>query len=338
VSQSCYSEYNVLQESVLEDFTQNACYNLTRRKTLLDQLGGLPETIVENAEWLYMITEETRHSLSIEGFFATEQELKAILKGRKTEPEILNYFRMAQTSYDFALQYYRQGEPLRLDLPLLRHIHSELFRELTLRRGDFRRGAIQIQGAKVQPPPFDVDQYVRSFCQLASGLLETQPLLPSLARIHTLFESIHPFEDGNGRVGRILLNCLAVNKGYPPIIIKGIQTEERNRYYQALEAADVGFHQGFFAPSPQALRQQLEQGSFQPLEALLYEGLQPRIDRMIATSLQHREPLLEFKELAPQFKVKEGTLRQWVNRGKLIALKQGNKLYSHPKLYLDAKQ
>jgi Fic family protein len=311
---------------------------MAERKALLDHLGGLPETIVENTEWLYMLEEETRHSLSIEGYFATEQELRAILRGRKTEPEILNYFRMAQVSYDLALQYYREKQALRLDLPFLRHIHSELFRELSPRRGEFRRGAIQIQGAKVKPPTFDVEQYVRSFCQISQDLMKSQSLLPALARVHTLFESIHPFEDGNGRVGRILLNCLTVNQGYPPIVIKGIRKEERQRYYQALETADVGFHQGFSSTDQQQIRKQLEQGNFQSLEMLLSEGLQPRMDRLIATVFQKQAPLLEFKELAPQMGVKEGTLRQWVNRGKLIAIKKGNKLYSHPQLYLEARR
>jgi hypothetical protein len=45
--------------------SQNYCDSIRQRKALLDELGGLPETIVENQEWLYMLEEETRHSLSI---------------------------------------------------------------------------------------------------------------------------------------------------------------------------------------------------------------------------------------------------------------------------------
>lgn len=316
--------------------SKNYCDKLRQRKALLDELGGLPSTIVENQEWLYMLEEETRHSLSIEGYFATEQELKAILRGRKSEPEILNYYRTAQTLYDLGLQYYRD-RMLLLNLPLIRHIHSELFREVGLlsrSRGQFRQGTISIQGAKVKPPSVDLEQYVKAFCQFSLHCLENSPLLSALARIHTLFESIHPFEDGNGRVGRILLNYLAVSQGYPPIVIKGIQKEERQRYYQALETADLGFHEGFSTPSFEYLRQRLELGQFQPLEQLLYEGLKPRLDQMVAATLELKEPLLEFKDLALHFGVKEGTLRQWVKRDKLIALKRGNKLYSHPSLYL----
>lgn len=52
------------------------CDSFIKRKKLLDELGKLPEAIVENQECLYLLEEDTRHSLSIEGYFATEEELK----------------------------------------------------------------------------------------------------------------------------------------------------------------------------------------------------------------------------------------------------------------------
>jgi len=317
----------------MAEYDANICYSIPERKALLDDLGGLPETTVQNTEWLYMLEEDTRQSLSIEGYFATDQELEAVLAGRKTAPEIANYFRAAQAMYDFALQYYRD-HIVRLDVPLVRHIHSELFREMDARRGEFRRAGIHIHGAKVQPPEFDVELYVRTALALSVRFLQELPILSALARAHTLFESIHPFSDGNGRVGRILLNYAAISLGYPPIIIKGWTPEERRRYYHALEAADRGFHEGFPDPEPHALEARLHDGNFAPLELLLCEGLLPRLDRIAAIALEQHEPLLDFKELAARLGVKEVTLRLWIHRGKLIAIKRGKKLYSHPRLIL----
>lgn len=57
------------------------------------------------------------------------------------------------------------------------------------------------------------------------------------AQFHGRFENIHPFEDGNGRVGRFLLNAILVNAGYPPIIIRKTQ---RVSYFNALEDSDHG--------------------------------------------------------------------------------------------------
>ncbi|MBN2142420.1 Fic family protein [Candidatus Woesearchaeota archaeon] len=56
-------------------------------------------------------------------------------------------------------------------------------------------------------------------------------------KFHHKFERIHPFADGNGRVGRMLLNHILIRKGYYPIIIR---KSHRNRYLKALRAADLG--------------------------------------------------------------------------------------------------
>ena len=56
------------------------------------------------------------------------------------------------------------------------------------------------------------------------------------AYFHAKFENIHPFADGNGRVGRLAMNYLLVLHGHPPIII---HEEDRRDYYDALEAWDT---------------------------------------------------------------------------------------------------
>lgn len=309
--------------------------SIVLRLALLHNLGGLPEAGVRNDEWLYMLQEETRQSLSIEGYFATEQELKAVLAGRKSFPEIMNYFRAAQGLYDLGLQQHREQE-LNLNVSLLRHIHSELFRDLDERRGVFRRGGIVINKAKVTPPAQDVDEYVRAFVQAVPPLIRQYRPIGALARIHVLFESIHPFHDGNGRAGRILLNYLAVSLGLPPIIIKGMRETDRERYYAALEAGDAGFHEHFSPPRASELLLDLGLGDFEPMEALLLEGVLPQLDALIVGAVETEDPpLVTLRDLAPTFGVQEATLRQWVTRGKLIAIKRGGRLMSHAGLLVD---
>lgn len=67
--------------------------------------------------------------------------------------------------------------------------------------------------------------------------------LQKAALFHARFEKIHPFEDGNGRVGRILLNAILLEHGYPPLIIRKTQ---RVAYFGALAAADKDHYEKLF--------------------------------------------------------------------------------------------
>jgi hypothetical protein len=62
-------------------------------------------------------------------------------------------------------------------------------------------------------------------------------LVESLAERHAEFERIHPFRDGNGRVGRLLINLMLVRSGAPPMVI---YKRDRDRYLRALRRADGG--------------------------------------------------------------------------------------------------
>lgn len=71
---------------------------------------------------------------------------------------------------------------------------------------------------------------------------EKKPMHPlqKAALFHARFEKMHPFEDGNGRVGRILLNAILLEHNYPPLIIRKTQ---RIAYFHALGAADRGYYE-----------------------------------------------------------------------------------------------
>ena len=71
-----------------------------------------------------------------------------------------------------------------------------------------------------------------------NSLDATHAVFPeALARAHCRFEQIHPFLDGNGRTGRLILNLILVRLGYPPAVI---YKRDRTRYLRALQRADEG--------------------------------------------------------------------------------------------------
>lgn len=61
------------------------------------------------------------------------------------------------------------------------------------------------------------------------------PFIHRIAQLHAEFESIHPFIDGNGRIGRVLNNYLLIREGFPPIIVRN---KEKETYYSALRSYD----------------------------------------------------------------------------------------------------
>lgn len=71
---------------------------------------------------------------------------------------------------------------------------------------------------------------------------DTNPILLA-ADFHYKFIRIHPFDDGNGRIARILMNFILMQNGYPPVIVK---TQEKPQYIAALEQADAGVFEPFF--------------------------------------------------------------------------------------------
>ncbi len=83
---------------------------------------------------------------------------------------------------------------------------------------------------------------------------ETNPILFA-AEFHYRFIRIHPFDDGNGRSARLLMNFILMQYGFPPVIIK---TEDKENYFAALRLADAGELSGFVAYIAVNLNRSLE--------------------------------------------------------------------------------
>lgn len=83
------------------------------------------------------------------------------------------------------------------------------------------------------PPEFIKKQMHENIDELNSDL--TTPLIYKIAQFHCKFESIHPFIDGNGRLGRVINNYMLIRAGFPPIIIRN---KEKQKYYSAIRAYD----------------------------------------------------------------------------------------------------
>ena len=166
--------------------------------------------------------------------------------------EVRGYGTAADWVYGHAIQPGEWTDHAVVSITELRHIHELAMTPVwdvsphphgSEREGGrgpiFREHDIQPFPGGMTPPPWsDVPALVNAWISNAQSLTGTDDaMLPeALASLHARFEQIHPFLDGNGRTGRLVLNLLLVRLGYPPAII---YKNNRSRYLAALRRADL---------------------------------------------------------------------------------------------------
>jgi Fic family protein len=102
--------------------------------------------------------------------------------------------------------------------------------------GRFRSSGEYVRvGTHIAPAPEQVEGLLTEMLVRFASDLAVHPV-ERLARVHLTFEHIHPFIDGNGRIGRVVLNYLLYQLGFPPIIVR---TKGKEKYYATLREFDV---------------------------------------------------------------------------------------------------
>lgn len=125
-------------------------------------------------------------------------------------------------------------QPLTIDMLLLLHkmLLSNIREEVS---GRFRKEGEMVRvGNHIGLPPEFIEKRLQEVLINYHSEIEI-PIIHRVARLHTEFENIHPFIDGNGRIGRVLNNYLLIREGFPPIIVRN---KEKDAYYSALRLYD----------------------------------------------------------------------------------------------------
>lgn len=206
-------------------------------KARLDAARPLPPHTLASLREKLML-EWTYHSNAIEGNTLTLRETKVVLEGITVGGKTLREHFEA-TNHRDAILYVE--EIVAKDEPLsewqIRNIHNLVLKGIDDgQAGRYRLENVVIAGASTTPPDFlHLPAEMAGLIQWHEGAASLHPLVRA-AELHTRFVKIHPFVDGNGRTGRLLLNFELMKAGYPPAIIR---KEDRLSYYDALDEACV---------------------------------------------------------------------------------------------------
>ncbi len=200
--------------------------------------------------------------LLITPFVRREAEMSSRIEGTQANIEQLYLFEIEQrtaeskmpdvrevANYAHALEY---GLKRTLELPvclrLLRELHEVLLKDVRGEQkapGKFRTvqnwigsgGCTIQQAAYVPPPPEQMEAALDAFEKFINAPLDRLPVLIWLAMVHYQFEAIHPFLDGNGRIGRLLITMLLCTKGLldkPLLYLSAYFERHRQEYYERL--------------------------------------------------------------------------------------------------------
>ncbi len=219
-----------------------------RAASAIGRLDGLTAILPATPLFLFMyVRKEALLSSQIEG---TQSSLSDLLLFENDEiPKILTDDIAEVSNYVAAIYHgigrLREGFPL--SLRLLREVHEILLkssRGASKQPGEFRQSQNWIGGARpseavfVPPPPHRLDKCLGAFERFLHDKRDGIPPLIRAGLAHAQFETIHPFLDGNGRLGRLLITLMLCEAGIlrePVLYLSLFFKRRRDDYYRLLQ-------------------------------------------------------------------------------------------------------
>jgi Fic family protein len=179
----------------------------------------------------------TYHSNKIEGSTLSENETGDIIFRNLTLPHHSLTEHLEAKNHQVALDYLfsRMADSGQIDETFILKLHGILMNGVRPDAGLYRQHGVRIVGAYVPTA-----NYLKVSRLMAGWFLEvnkpTSDVIAKVARTHASFEQIHPFADGNGRIGRLLALAILLKNNYAPAIIR---QENKRRYYLYLNQAQL---------------------------------------------------------------------------------------------------
>lgn len=177
----------------------------------------------------------TYNTNSIEGSSLSEPETAAILFQNVALPNKDLIEQLEAKNHQTALEYlFRHIEERKnINKAMILKLHGILMNGIRQDAGAYRRHAVRIVGANIATAnylkvPILMDRLIKDIRRPVKDIIN------HVAVTHSRFEAIHPFSDGNGRIGRLLIHAMLLQRNLPPATIK---QEKRQFYYSYLNKA-----------------------------------------------------------------------------------------------------
>ncbi|MGB8347682.1 MAG: Fic family protein [Ktedonobacteraceae bacterium] len=279
---------------------------LLQKKQRLDRYRPLEGFTAQRlSQDLRLLT--TYHSNAIEGNTLSLHETQVVLEyGITVDGHPLREY-LEATNHAEAFDTLSTLVEHSITIETVQSLHRLVMDKIDPQAGELRKVQVYIRGAPFTPPPArDVPLYTMQWVHWLTGddALRYDPVTRA-AIAHHDFEALHPFTDGNGRVGRLLLNLMLMQDGYPPALIL---REWRPRYIQSL--------------------QQAHSGNYSPLIDIVGLAVEQALDLYLEACVESTSHLLPLNELAPLFNTTVDYLGQLARAGKFEAKKQGQRWYA----------
>ncbi len=229
-----YKEYTG-QKIIPESF-------LVTKKELLEKRAGRHKNILSaivNSPDIYdqFILSLTYNSNKIEGSTLSEDETADIMFHDKSIPNKSIVEQLEVKNHQTALQYLFQHlqNVQKIDETLILKLHSILMNGIRDDAGIYRNHGVRIVGSSV--PTANYMKVSILMKDLIKNIGEkSKDTIAHVSKVHATFEQIHPFSDGNGRVGRMIVTAMFLKKNLAPAVIK---QEDKQLYYACLRRAQL---------------------------------------------------------------------------------------------------